>query len=44
MQYITKMDTTFMHSENSNIFFAYRLVLILTDRMNLKGRNKYIAL
>ena len=33
-----------MHSQNSNIFFPYRLVLILTDKMNLKGRNKYIAL
>ena len=38
------MNTIFMHSENSNISFPYRLVLLLTDKINLKERDKYIAL
>ena len=33
-----------MNSEKSKISFPYRLVLILADKVNLNGSDKYIAL
>ena len=41
---ITKMDTIFMNSENSKTSDPHRLLLNLTDKMNLKISNKYVAL
>ena len=33
----------FMNSENSKTFDPHRLLLDLSDKMNLKRKNKYIA-
>ena len=41
---ITKMVTIFMNSENSKTSDPHRLLLNLTDKMNLKISNKYVAL
>ena len=38
------MDTTFMNSENSKTSDPHRLLLNLTDKINLKRSNKYVAL
>ena len=37
------MNTIFMNSKNSRISDPHRLLLNLTDKINLK-RNKYVAL
>ena len=38
------MDTIFMNSENSKTSEPYRLLLNLSDKMELKKSEKYIAL
>ena len=38
------MYTIFMNSENSKISDPHRLVLNLTDKINLKRSDKYVAL
>ena len=38
------MDTVFMNSENSKTSNPYRLLLNLSDKINLKRSDKYIAL
>ena len=38
------MDTIFMNSKNSKSSNPYRLLLYLTDKINLKRSDKYIAL
>ena len=38
------MDNRFMDSENSKISDTHRQLLNLLDKMNLKRRNKYVAL
>ena len=41
---LKKMDNRFMDSENSKISDTYRQLLNLLEKMNLKRRNKYVAL
>ena len=38
------MDTIFMNSGNSKISDFYRLLLNLSDKINLKRSYKYVAL
>ena len=38
------MDTVLMNSENSKTSNPYRLLLNLSDKINLKRSDKYIAL
>ena len=38
------MHTTFMNSENSKTPDTHRLLLILSEKTNLKGSDKYVAL
>ena len=38
------MDTIFMNSENTKTSDPHRLSLNLTDRINLKRSDKYVAL
>ena len=38
------MDTIFMNSENSETSDPHRLLLNLTDKINLKRSDKYVAL
>ena len=38
------MDTIFMNSENSETSDPHRLLLDLTDKINLKRSDKYVAL
>ena len=38
------MNTIFMNSENSETSDCHRLLLNLTDKINLKRSDKYIAL
>ena len=38
------MDTLFMNSENSKTSDPHRLLLNLTDKINLKRSDKYVAL
>ena len=38
------MDTIFMNCKNSKTSGPHRLLLSLTDKMYLKGKDKYIAL
>ena len=38
------MDTIFINSENSKTSDAHRLLLNLSDKINLKGSDKYVAL
>ena len=38
------MDTIFMNSENSKTSDPHRLLLNLTDRINLKKSDKYVTL
>ena len=38
------MDTIFMNSENSKTFDPDRLLLNLTNKINLKRSDKYVAL
>ena len=38
------MDTIFINSKNSKTSDSHRLLINLTDKINLKRSNKYIAL
>ena len=38
------MDTIFMNSKNSKMSDPHRLLLNLTDKINLKRSDKYVAL
>ena len=38
------MDTVFKNSENNKTSHPYRLLLNLTDKINLKRSDKYVAL
>ena len=38
------MDTIFMNYENSNTSDHHRLLLNLSDKINLKRNEKYVAL
>ena len=38
------MNTIFMNSENSQTFDPHRLLLNLTDKIDLRKKDKYIAL
>ena len=38
------MNTIFMNSENSQTFDPHRLLLNLTDKIDLKSKDKYITL
>ena len=38
------MDTIFMNSENSKTSDSHRLVLNLSDKINLKRSDEYVAL
>ena len=38
-----RMDTIFMNYKNSETFDPYRLLLKLTDKINLKISNRYVA-
>ena len=38
------MDTIFMNSKNSKTSDPHRLLLNLTDKINLKRSNEYVAL
>ena len=38
------MYTTFMNSKNSKTFYPHRLLLNLTENMDLKRSDKYAAL
>ena len=39
-----RIDTIFMNSENSKISEPYSLLLDLSDKINLKSSDKYVAL
>ena len=39
-----RMDTIFMNSENSKTSDPHRLLLNLTDKINLKRSDKYVGL
>ena len=38
------MDTTFMNSKNCKTFDPHRLLLNLTDKINLKRKDTYVAI
>ena len=38
------MDTLFMNSENSKTSETHSILFNLSDKINLKGRDKYVAL
>ena len=38
------MDTIFMNSENSETYDLHGLLLNLTDKLDLRTKDKYIAL
>ena len=38
------MDTIFMNSENGKMSDSHRLLINLSDKINLKGSDNYIAL
>ena len=38
----TKMNTAFMNSKNSKTSDPYRLLLSLTDKIDLRRKDKYI--
>ena len=42
--YNTKVNIIFMNSKNSKTSHTHRLLLSLTDKMNFKKSDKYIAL
>ena len=42
--YNIEVNTTFMNSKNSKTFGPYRLLLNLTDKIDLKRKVKSIAL
>ena len=42
--YNTKMDPIFMNSKSSKTCDPHRLLLNVTDKINLKRNNNYVAL
>ena len=42
--YKKRMDTIFMNSENSKTSHPHRLLLNLTDKIDLTAKDKYVAL
>ena len=42
--YNSRMDTIFMNSKNSKTSDVHRILLSLSDKINLKGGDKYVAL
>ena len=44
MKLQNRLDTIFMNSENSKISDPHRMLLNLTDKINLKRSDKYVAL
>ena len=42
--YKNRKDTIFMSSKNSKSFDSHRLLLNLSDKINLKISDKYVAL
>ena len=42
--YNTKMNSIFMNSRNSKTSDPHRLLLNLTDKINLKRSDKYVVL
>ena len=42
--YKKRKDTIFMSSKNSKSFDSHRLLLNLSDKINLKISDKYVAL
>ena len=38
------MDTIFMNSENSKTFDPFRLIINISDKINLKRSDKYTVL
>ena len=44
MKLYNKMDTILMNSENSKISDPHRLLLNLSDKINLKGSDNYVTL
>ena len=44
MKLQNRLDTIFMNSENSKISDPHRILLNLTDKINLKRSDKYVAL
>ena len=38
------MGATFTNSENRKIYDSHRLLLNLSDKINLKSKDKYVAL
>ena len=41
---LNRMDTIFLNSKNSETSDRHRLLLKLTDKINLKRSDKYVAL
>ena len=39
-----RMDTIFMNSENSKTSAPHRLLINLTDKIDLRRKDKYVAL
>ena len=39
-----RMDTIFMNSENSKTSDPHRLLINLTDKIDLRRKDKYVAL
>ena len=44
MKLQNRLDSIFMNSENSKISDPHRILLNLTDKINLKRSDKYVAL
>ena len=44
MKLQNRMDTIFMNSENSKISDAHRLLLTLSDKIQLKRSDEYVTL
>ena len=44
VKFLNRMNTAFMNSENSTTFNPHRPLLNLSDKLNLKRRDKYVAL
>ena len=42
--YNSRMDTIFMNFKNSKTYDVHRILLSLSDKINLKGSDKYVAL
>ena len=44
IKFYNRMDTIFMNCEKRKTSDPHRLLLNLTDKINLKGNDKYVAL